>query len=315
MDFQYAPALAPVPEIAAPAPLAGLWEQDTFGNGFLAEQLSESATTGFWNRHFPSIFGPEQTPEVARPGLDAVAQAADRTVAALELKDRFHVGEGAEAGKASVSQEEYDEIVALYSDIRRGKTQLKLDTAGLSEEDAAAFRQGTMGDLASMMQTPSGRALLAELAHGNNGHTTTLGHTAEDPDNEASLPGLDMNDVDDRWKLHNALHGGGGANSRVNYTPGKTVHTDHDGDIRSDVTLYHELTHAWHNGKGQNAQGSVPGANGTTVGLEEFETVGMGRYKDLPYTENRYRAERARMGEKMAPRATYGGTKPEEHGL
>lgn len=315
MDYQH--ASTPAREVVAPPPelAGGLWEQDLLGNGFLAEQLGQGATAGFWSRHFPSIFGPEEAPKVAETGIGEAAARIDRAMAAEELRDRFQVGEGDAPGRARVSQAEYDEIVALYSDIRLGRTQLRLDTQGLTEEEAAAFRGGAMKDIAALLQTPSGRALLGELAHGNKGHTTTLGRSTGDPNAEVSLPGLDPNDIDDRWKLHHALHGGGGADSRVNYAPGQSVHTDHDGEIRSDIALYHELTHAWHNGQGQNAEGAVSGKGGTAVGLEELETVGLGRWEKLPYTENRYRAERAAVGEQIAPRATYGGTSAKDHGL
>lgn len=317
MDYDRLPTesvAAPLEQ--APAGVGGLWQQDSFGNGFLAEQLqSGAANASIFSDIWDGIFGADEAPRVARKGIADAAGQIDRKMAAEELKDRFHVGEGEEQGKATVSQEEYDKLVNLYSDIRMGKTQIDLDTTGMSEKDAAAFRSGTMGDMASLLQTPSGRALLDDLAHGNNGHRTTLGGTAGKPDTKASLPGLDMGDIDDRWKLDRALHDHCGADSRVSYQPGQTVHTAHDGDIRSDVTLYHELAHAWHNGHGQAARGAVSGTDGEEVELAEFETVGMKGYENLPYTENRYRAERDRMGDRLGARKTYGGTKPEDHDL
>ena len=317
MDQQHLPPAqtAAAPQIEA-APPEGLWEQAAYGNSFLAEQVqSGAATQGLWADLAGWFSGGEEAPKVARKGIGEAASQIDRKMAAEELRGKFHVGEGSEEGKAGVSQEEYDEIVGLYSDIRMGRSQLKLNPGDLPPEEAAAFRAGTMNDLSTLMQTPSGRALLKDLARGNNGHTTTLGPTTGSPDTNASLPGLNPGDMDDRWKLHHALHNGQGADTTVNYNPGQISHTPHDGDIRSDIALYHELTHAWHNGHGQNAEGSVPGQDGASVGLEEFETVGLGRWADQPYTENRYRAERAKMGEKVGPRTTYGGTKPEDHQL
>lgn len=322
MDYQQLPqqALDQTPDPAWAATEsglgAGLLDQDLFGNGFLASQLGESVSAAPSMFSFFGLFGDEVEAPRAKKGIGEAARTlADRAAAAEELKAKFHVGEGSEEGKAGVSEEEYARIVALYSDIRMGKTQLKLDTSGLDEDAAKAFRDGTMGDLSTMMQTESGRQLLDELAHGNKGHQTTIGATKGDPDTGAWLPGLDMGDVDDRWKLHHALHDGSGANSSVSYQPGQTVHTKHDGDIRSDIVLYHELTHAWHNGNGQNAQGAVSGADGVSVGYEEFEAAGMGPWSDARFSENRYRGERDRMGDKVGPRKTYGGTTPQEHGL
>ena len=115
-----------------------------------------------------------------------------------------------------------------------------------------AFRAGAMNDLAKMMQTDSGREMLAEIA--NSEHTTRRstgrggrrdrGHPRLDPRESAlerrrSQP-EDPRGVEPTWRRP--------AWTRPSTTrPVTPRDTAEDSEIPSDVTLYHELVHAWHN--------------------------------------------------------------------
>ena len=250
-------------------------DQSLFGNSSVARWLG---------------LAPE--PQVAQKGLaEAAEQMVDEMAARQELQSMFETGDAPVDGKAWVSPEEFDHIVETYSAIRRGKTQLTV-------EGDDAFRAGAMKDIAKIMQTESGRAMLDEIAHSE--HTTKIGatETPDDPSTAGRIPGVPLDD-DGKWKILRArTDGKTGVNSEITYAPGHTVQSEKDGEFSSDVTLFHELTHAWHNGKGSNYPGDHNG-----VDNDEYQAVWFDEHN-----ENRYRAERAAdLGEDIDPRQTYGG--------
>lgn len=289
-----APALAPA---AADA-------QDLMGNAFLG-----------------SLFSSEK-PLVANRGLaDAALVTSDRLAARQELLDRFDTSGAGAPGKASVTPEQLDEIVALYSDVRLGRTNLDLDTEGLSAEEADAFRKGTMADLANLLQTESGRRVVGDLAHGDARVEIGRQFAGQGPKTEPFLApdrdcsashGKDRLGDPVAWCIDDRRQDGTGVDSHVRYRPGETTHTDHDGDVRSDVTLYHELVHAWHNARGDNAAGHVDGASGH-VDRDELQATGLGDFVGLADaegavpSENLYRSERRGLGDDLADRPSYGG--------
>lgn len=300
------------PETAPPAPTAD--DQTLYGNAFVGEMLGG------------------QEPLVARKGIGDIARSsADQVHARVELEGKFDTENplGSE-GRAAISDEELDEMVELYSDIRLGNTNLKLDTSGMNEEDAAKFRAGAMGDVAKLMQTESGRRMLRDLAHNEKGIQTSIGKSpgTEGPETDAYLEGgrdCKESNARDRlgdptgWCIDDRAHDGKGVDSIVRYRPGETT-TTAEGQSPSDVTLYHELTHAMHNMHGDQARGSVPSATDSTrsIGNDEFQATGLGpwAYKvdehgELVPNENLYRAERRDLGEDLQDRPTYGGTSPQ----
>ena len=110
-------------------------------------------------------------------GLGDMSGMMDRQRAQEELSNRFTVNDGAiPAGAASnvVSSEEYQRIARTYSDIRLGRGDLTIDTSSIDSETAQgkygmtpeAYRAGAMNDIASMMQTRSGRSEI-EALHNN----------------------------------------------------------------------------------------------------------------------------------------------------
>src|SRR5687768_6267245 len=100
------------------------------------------------------------------PNLDPVTR--DRLLAQQALAGKFQiVGGDVEAGKRlpnQVSQEEFERMATLYSDVKLGSSDLQLDdagmaAAGMTKDQIAAFRAGALNDLGDIMQTPSGRDL------------------------------------------------------------------------------------------------------------------------------------------------------------
>lgn len=104
-------------------------------------------------------------------GLGAVLDpvgALDRENARNELASRFQIVGDDYTGERrgnTVTQAEYDRVVETYSNIRLGRGDLTMDTSELSDADAAQWRSGAMGDIATMMQTPSGRRMVETLSN------------------------------------------------------------------------------------------------------------------------------------------------------
>lgn len=228
--------------------------------------------------------------------LDPVGMM-DRQDAQRDLASRFNVmGEDAVGTREQnqVSEEEFQEIARNYSDIRMGRSDLQLAGQGsMTDEQYATFRDNTMSDIADIMQTESGRGLIDSMAHAPlQADDETHRVTTINPRFDAS-GNLDPS---------NATGGGRfGQSGTVTYVPG--VDTAPSGtNIRSDVTLYHELTHAHHAVYNTWDAGTVPGTRSATnpdggLGQFEHQAAGLGDYADAEFSENRYRGERRRIGE------------------
>jgi hypothetical protein len=286
---------------------------------------------GLWGNSFLGSWfgGGDQQPLAAKAGLGELVEAeVDELKARQELADKFDTENPlGSPGKAAVTPEQFDEIVKTYSEIRRGKTNLTFDTSGMTPEQAAAFESGSMQDIAKLMQTESGRQMLSELAYNDKGLKTTIGGLGGGgPHADGSSDGLDCQEsnANDRmgdpgkWCTDDRSHDGKGVNTRVEYRPGETEKTE-DGDIRSDVVLYHELAHALHNERGDQARGVVSDDFGKSVGADEFQAAGLGDWAyqvgpdgNLVPNENLYRSERRDLGEDVDDRPSYGGVKPKK---
>lgn len=228
----------------------------------------------------------------------ALARMQDRQRAQTELAGRFQIVPTDFVGPRlpnQMTQAEYERMCNTYSDIRRGEANLRLDTAGMTAQQATAFQSSTMNDIASMLQTGSGRDLVEALAHeaGPNGaaHTTTIRGIA-DPGGagvRAANP------------ARNADRGNGvGTSNILSYAPGQSLPvpgaTDPWWPVRSDAVLYHEMTHALYNLRGTRADGQVDPAGVPAVdrgvNRAEYQAMGLGDWANAPISENRYRAER-----------------------
>lgn len=218
----------------------------------------------------------------------------DRQDAQRDLASRFNVMPDGAVGTTEqnqVSEEEFQRIARTYSDIRTGRGDLTLGARpdDMSEADYATFRDNAMNDVADILQTESGRGLVGSLADaplqadGVSNRATTI-HPR----------------LDETGALDPSNAGGGGMigqSGSADYVPG----VDTFGTLRSDVTLYHELTHAHHAVYNTWDAGQVGGAdpNNPDLGISqsEHQAAGLGLHANNPFSENRYRGERRRIGE------------------
>ena len=230
----------------------------------------------------------------------------DRQDAQRDLASRFNIMPDGTPGireQNQVSEEQFQDIARTYSDIRMGRGDLTLGArpANMSEADYAAFREGSMDDIADIMQTESGRGLIDSLADaplqadGTTHRTTTI-----DPRLDAT----------GNYDPSNATGGGTfGQSGFASYVPGADTLPAGD-NLRSDVTLYHELVHAHHAvhntwDSGTVGQVNLPFGISFLNPLEpdrglsqaEHQAAGLGTHANDPFSENRYRGERARIGE------------------
>lgn len=218
-------------------------------------------------------FGSDLWNGVSQEGLGGVLDPVgmmDRQAAQRELADRFTiVGDDHQGVRApnAVTQAEYERICRMYSDIRLGRGDLTIDPSALgTDAERDAYRQGAMGDIASMLQTESGRAIITQLhnnapqndADGNpiHRHTTMVPLLASDgtldrtngyaaPDGPGS-----MRSVNADGTLGAA---GTGTDVHIRYNPGVNIGDAYPGlqgnnpwlgQMRSDVLLAHEMNHA-----------------------------------------------------------------------
>lgn len=227
-------------------------------------------------------------------GLLDMGGMLDRQQAQRDLSSRFQVvGDDFKGERKAnqVSQEEYEKIAYTWSDIRRGKGDLTMDTSEMSAEDAKKYQDGTMTSIADIMMTKSGRRQI-ELLHDNKlknddgtlrkdgsgdeiHHHTTLkaaystNNDPQDANNDGSVDAADKpHYTSGNWANDNAFarahnheakfrHGDGtrgdGSDATVFWNPTADVGALH----RPDVILAHELQHAVHHTQGTNAMGKV----------------------------------------------------------
>lgn len=222
-------------------------------------------------------------------------RAADREQAAAELRGKFHiVSNPDEVDGNSVTQEQYDKVVGMYSDIRLGKSNIEIG-GNLKGEELEEYRRKTMTDIGRILQTDSGRELLDKTMNAKNkageNVTTVLGPAGVNPD--TGKPNDPTTVATDDKQSKN----GQGSSTSISYNPLEDVDApiqDQGGSWgntwRSDVALYHELVHSQHMHDGKVADSEKQ---------EEMNTVGMGsgfNPQANPYFENRYRHERRMIG-------------------
>jgi hypothetical protein len=239
----------------------------------------------------------------------------DRAAARQELAGRFIVTPAAQmpANPApnQVTPEQLDEVARNYSDIRLGRSDVRIDTHELGARDATRFRAQTMEQLAEIMQTQSGRELVGGLSQDPRHRGVTIGaahenfeplERSQENDIEGGATGPYVEDVtvpvtaagmdsDDARAAMSDPRRGSGARIGVNLDP--------PAGYRGDVTLMHEMVHAYHMTRGTlPPRTDVVTAPGVDQGLPqaEHQATGLGRYTRDPMTENAYRAERARIG-------------------
>jgi hypothetical protein len=143
------------------------------------------------------------------------------------------------------------------------------------KSDDPAYVAAVAQDLARINDTQSGQALLANIGATNiaTGRSVTIqkAATVNNTGTGAAQPQNRTNGV--------------GTSSTVNYDPAHWPQPNTRTNAPSDVVLFHEMTHADHNGSGTNQRNNTnrgTPANGYDND-EEFDTI---------QNENRYRDER-----------------------
>jgi hypothetical protein len=318
-------------------------DHSLYGNAYMASQLSQAQkgpkekASAAQIEAAESEFSPlSDNPELAkaqgaRDDLRALGTSAkslftgeyvdidsakDRQKAKHELATQFEIVPDDHQGARrpnTLTESEYRETAGTFSDIRRDKTDIGF-MAG-NESDTADFRAESMNDIATIQQTPEGRAVVSQLANNKDDHKTVLS-PAVDPNAPRTNA---FGGTEGGWK------DGTGQNAVIQYEPGHA----YDGKTqdewaqgtRSDVLLYHEMVHAKHFTRGESVPGKV-GDGGVApvhsddhgVNIEEYDTTGLNgrgsQHGDLVLTENAYRQSRreieigAHSGDKEMPLRT-----------
>jgi hypothetical protein len=263
----------------------------------------------------------------------------DRQAAQRELASRFNVVPDGTAGirtQNQVSEQQFEQIARQYSDIRRDRTDIHMDTSALATPEAQQqYRDQTMGLLADQLQTESGRALIGNLS--NNTHTdaagvaqhhsTTFaprldGHGNPDNTNAGEQPiladGSNANLTDARLGRTGAGGAGAGLDARIAFNPGAGNIQLRPGveELRPDVAMYHEMMHAYTDTHGVTDLGNVQAGDvpahgpaptaaeqtgvafdaGQGVARAEHQAAGLGMYANEAMSENAYRADRREIG-------------------
>jgi hypothetical protein len=217
-------------------------------------------------------------------------------------------------------QAERTDLTAQIEDLK-GKIEPNLDSERGEYQSILGdvVKRETMKDLVRIAQTGVGRDLLDEVSTNRGG------------------PQVGIHSYSEKFNP-DAGRAKSGAEDYVNYTPQAFKDRDARPHVRgeakdmraakktnpwqlnnrTDVTLFHELTHAMHfqtgalDPLGANANELVDdktavhdvdkpfdGPQGPAgVRKEEYRTVGLGEFKDDPITENAYRKARQDLGEK-----------------
>ena len=232
----------------------------------------------------------------------------------------------------AVRESDYQRMVGVYSNIDSGKSSLTIDTSnfmkdaegndlsllsdpvGYMEALAAAgeFRQHYMGYIQDLVKTPAGLQLLETLDQSK--HKTRIFHN--EGGNYAAADDRESTSIRPDGK-HNK-----GSGSIVGVDPNDLLWSRQENCSkdpaqrwqpwmrdRPKFAFYHELVHAYHNVRGDAAQGGGSFAQctegRTEIGNWEFQAAGIGPYRGEAVSEN---AIRAQMG--AAERPTYGGAVP-----
>lgn len=225
------------------------------------------------------------------------------------LGSLFDVGKhGEEKLPNQVSEPEFSDLANLYSDIREDKTSLRLARPDSGTDPWGNFEGAAMGDLAKILQTPSGRQLVGTLA---TGEKTTSIHYEPNPE-KARKRG--KREKDDWFGIdpHDA---------EVHYSPGEDVEPGESPEFvgSSDTILFHELTHALHGTTATSPFGKLTskdlGEDHRDIGIkkEEYATVGLGKWANDPITENRYRAQQRLLQKTEEGRQRYDPRKTYRH--
>lgn len=256
-------------------------------------------------------------------GLLDPAGMLDRQAAQRELRSGFDIVPDSLIGPRlpnQISEAEFEKQAHVFSDIRMGRSDMKFDASC-----DQTYRDGTMKDMASMLQTNSGRELVDSMADNTAGEKSLFGFGPAKHHTTTLMPYLKADGTPDQsnsdelgLNVHNHNdQNGQGVNAQVRYNPGLDVGTPGSQawwPARSDVILTHELTHAYYDTHGTTDNGMVNPVDGDGVAgnvgaykgsLQRYEhqAAGLGHYANATVGENAYRSERASIGGGKGTRA------------
>ena len=261
----------------------------------------------------------------------------DRQQAQRELGNRFQVvADDYKGVRASntVSQAEYQRICRTYSDIRLGRGDLTIDedakdkkTGGKlkTKEEREAYRSGALNDIATMLQTGSGRREIDHLqnavAMGDDGKArrSLWGFGPQIHHHSTMVPLLNADGTYDRTNGYAAPTGSGsrreinadgtlgkrgsGSDVDIRYNPGVNI-WDNDpqeatnvwaGQTRSDVLLAHEMNHAVHQTQGtldpNDVQATDDASNATNPSMKIDQDAGIGRREHQAVGIGQYKSD------------------------
>lgn len=243
---------------------------------------------------------------VSQEGLGAILDprgAVDRQDAQRDLAGHFNVvaaGTPGAGDQNTVTPEQFQQIARTYSDIRTDRHNLGFDLAenssggAITDEQRAQFREGAMNDVASMLQTNAGRQHLDNIGAQTN---------ADGTQRRTYMGMISDSEFQTQGGVGGGRAGGTGAldpdashrEGYIYYRPGEAVFAgDPNRTARSDVTLMHELNHAYHS----NARTLEPDVDNSGNGTSDREDQAMGTHIHSGdcCTENAYRRDRAAIG-------------------
>ncbi len=285
----------PAPTGAGPVPAKKTGFGDTM-------QFLGDVGRGVWQEGFGSFF------------KDADGVMA-RQAAQRELAPNFDVvsdktGLDLQGAPNRVTESQFHDIAKQYAKLTGGQGNLHDNLDG-SPEDYAQRDHDLNGQLGRIMQTGSGRRLLdgignSPMADANN----ALGGVRMVPNMDAAGKKVTDNASSEALDPAAAEDPHHGSAVKLAFNP-EVEHYDVGrepwANIRSDVVMFHEMTHAYHQMHGTYDSSAVaePGLGGSMKDSQsqiergEHQAVGLGAYQydkfNLP-TENSYRAERAMIG-------------------
>jgi hypothetical protein len=217
--------------------------------------------------------------------------ALDRVVAEQQLRPEFELDDHPVASVAPnvVSSDEFHQTAASFSAVRRGAGNLSVQPDGAAPPAAQSdFANGSMHEIAETLRTPTGRAEVDALV--NAPHKTTIEPMAAGQTVPMTLPPKDsMSDWQARMNKDGTARDGSDAHISLN--PNQSYF-----GLPADVALAHEMAHAVSETNGmmdtQKADASDGVSRDRGVPRFEHQAIGIGKYANVPFSENSYRAER-----------------------
>lgn len=284
------------------------------------DALHQDAPQSIWGRIGQNIG--DLGRGVQQEGLGGLLDSGivDRQQAQRDLSDRFQVVGADQKGKGAsnqVSQQEYQDIARTFSNVRRGKGDLAIDSGLFSDmtmtsaarADKGNWEQGVQSNVADIMMTSSGRQQINNLSNnvsrddkgaartdsqGEEIHRKTSIKPLFDTDGVVTTDrqtGKNYNDLGAPWNrdastlVHNNAFTEGGLGPGRSAEGGRGTGGDStimfnpgtQQGLRSDVSLVHEMNHALAQTQGTSAYGCFGSGPDSNTKNLERQAVGLSR--------------------------------------